>query len=134
MPDAQLARYSRHVYFDPDEQEFVALCTEFPHLSAFGVSVTEALAELDVALQGAIEIHEDEGWPLPPPIEPPDPTGLPSGRFVVRLPKSLHARLAASAQCEGVSLNSLVIGLLSEGVARGPGAPKEREALAGAAR
>src|SRR5262249_15424944 len=31
-----------------------------------------------------------------------------SGKFVVRVPKSLHAALAAEAEIEGVSLNQLV--------------------------
>lgn len=36
-----------------------------------------------------------------------------SGQFRVRIPKSLHARLAAQAVKEGVSLNTYVIMLLS---------------------
>jgi len=110
-------RYSRHVYYDPEELEYVALCSEFPHLSAFGESASEALAELDVALEAAVRVHEDEGWPVPEPAAPPPVEPLPSGRFVVRLPKSLHARLARTARREGVSLNTLVITLLAAGLA-----------------
>jgi predicted HicB family RNase H-like nuclease len=36
-----------------------------------------------------------------------------SGKFVVRVPKSLHAALAAEAETEGVSLNQLVVAKLS---------------------
>ncbi len=36
-----------------------------------------------------------------------------SGKFVVRVPKSLHAALAAEAAAEGVSLNQLVVAKLS---------------------
>ena len=36
-----------------------------------------------------------------------------SGRFVVRLPRSLHAALELEAQDEGVSLNQLVVAKLS---------------------
>lgn len=36
-----------------------------------------------------------------------------SGKFVVRLPKSLHAGLAAEAAVEGVSLNQLVVAKLA---------------------
>ena len=36
-----------------------------------------------------------------------------SGRFVVRIPKSLHAALEAEAKNEGVSLNQLVLSMLS---------------------
>src|ERR1051326_2912029 len=36
-----------------------------------------------------------------------------SGRFVVRLPQSLHAALESEAQREGVSLNQLVVAKLA---------------------
>ena len=110
-------RYSRHVYYDPEEREYVALCSELPHLSAFGDSPTEALAQLEVALEATVDVHHDEGWPIPEPSAPPPVEPLPSGRFVARLPKSLHARLARTARREGVSLNTLVITLLAAGLA-----------------
>ncbi|WP_265288919.1 toxin-antitoxin system HicB family antitoxin [Verminephrobacter eiseniae] len=40
------------------------------------------------------------------------------GRFVARVPKSIHAQLGARAKAEGVSLNSLVIALIAEGLGR----------------
>ncbi|MDZ7799977.1 MAG: toxin-antitoxin system HicB family antitoxin [Trueperaceae bacterium] len=116
MENTQLHRYSRHVYFDADEREYVALCSEFPHISAFGETPDEALAELDVALEGALEVHHEEGWPIPEPIAPPEPEALPSGKFVTRLPKTLHAQLARTAKQEGVSLNTLVIALVAQGL------------------
>jgi len=36
-----------------------------------------------------------------------------SGKFVVRVPRSVHARLARKAKQEGVSLNQLVSSVLS---------------------
>jgi HicB family len=36
-----------------------------------------------------------------------------SGKFVVRVPKSIHAALAAEAAAEGVSLNQLIVAKLS---------------------
>jgi hypothetical protein len=36
-----------------------------------------------------------------------------SGRFNVRIPKSLHAALASEAEAEGVSLNQLVVAKLA---------------------
>jgi HicB family len=41
-----------------------------------------------------------------------------SGRFVVRLPRSLHAALEREAGTEGVSLNQLVTAKLSVGLGR----------------
>jgi len=45
-----------------------------------------------------------------------------SGRFVVRLPKSLHAALEREAAAEGVSLNQLVVVKLSVGLGKLTGA------------
>ncbi len=39
-----------------------------------------------------------------------------SGRFVQRVPRSLHAQLVAQAEAEGVSLNTLVVSLVSLGL------------------
>jgi antitoxin HicB len=41
-----------------------------------------------------------------------------SGKWVQRVPKSLHARFAAKAGEEGVSLNTLVVSLIAEGLGR----------------
>src|SRR5207302_3445056 len=41
-----------------------------------------------------------------------------SGRFVVRLPQSLHAALEREAAAEGVSLNQLVLAKLAVGLGR----------------
>lgn len=41
-----------------------------------------------------------------------------SGKFVQRVPKPIHAQLAARARQEGVSLNSLVLTFIAEGLGR----------------
>lgn len=41
-----------------------------------------------------------------------------SGKFVARVPRSMHIQLAARAKTEGVSLNTLVITLIAEGMGR----------------
>ncbi len=41
-----------------------------------------------------------------------------SGKFVARVPKSIHARLSTRAKAEGVSLNTLVLTLIAEGLGR----------------
>ena len=41
-----------------------------------------------------------------------------SGKWVQRVPQSLHAKLAARAEKEGVSLNTLVVSLIAEGLGR----------------
>ncbi|WP_296759895.1 toxin-antitoxin system HicB family antitoxin [Thioalkalivibrio sp.] len=42
-------------------------------------------------------------------------------KFVARVPRSLHARLAARARQEGVSMNALVSAYLAEGLGRQDG-------------
>jgi predicted HicB family RNase H-like nuclease len=52
--------------------------------------------------------HED-GSEIPLPSYPEEY----SGKFNLRIPKSLHRRLAEAAEREGVSLNQCVVSLLS---------------------
>jgi len=47
--------------------------------------------------------------------------GVASGKFVARVPKTLHAQLTRSAKTEGVSLNTLVVSLIAQGLGRKEG-------------
>ena len=58
-----------------------------------------------------IEAAYEHGIDIPLPSYPEEY----SGKFVVRLPRSLHRRLAESAERDGVSLNQYVVMLLSGG-------------------
>jgi antitoxin HicB len=49
---------------------------------------------------------------IPAPGEPA------SGKFIARIPKSMHARLSARARQEGVSMNALVSAFLAESLGR----------------
>jgi antitoxin HicB len=48
----------------------------------------------------------------------PNPGESSSGKFITRVPKTLHTRLAARARQEGVSMNALVVAYLAEGLGR----------------
>jgi len=48
--------------------------------------------------------------------EPAKPFSKVSGRFVQRVPRSLHAQLINRAKIEGVSLNTLVVSIVSQGL------------------
>lgn len=86
---------------------------DFNECISDGETVEEAIANGFDALAETIAALEAMGLPVPEPGS----GGAYSGRFVVRLPKSLHARLAQRAQREGVSMNTLVVTLLAEGLA-----------------
>ena len=47
---------------------------------------------------------------------PGEELDLPSGRLLVRMPRTLHAELTRAAEQEGVSLNGLIVGALASSV------------------
>ncbi len=60
---------------------------------------------LNEAMEGYIEVKLENNLLIPIP----EATEKYSGKFVVRIPKSLHQRLAIEAEKEGVSLNQLAL-------------------------
>ena len=94
------------------EEEGGGFLISFPDFSeciADGETLEEAISNGRDALKAVIETLEERGHPVPEPA-----SGGASGRFVQRLPKSLHARLAARAKAEGVSMNTLVATVLAQ--------------------
>ncbi len=85
---------------------------DFSECISDGETPDEAISNGMDALAETVAALDDMGLPVPKPGS----GGSYSGRFVQRVPKSLHARLAARAKQEGVSMNSLVTALLAEGV------------------
>ena len=65
----------------------------------------ELYESLTEAMEGYIEVKLENNLAIPVPETANDY----SGKFVVRLPKSLHQRLAIEADREGVSLNQLAV-------------------------
>ncbi len=61
----------------------------------------------------------DMGDQIPAPnFKTQTASAKPSGKFVQRVPKSIHAQLTAQAKQEGVSLNSLVLTFIAKGLGR----------------
>lgn len=86
---------------------------EFPDLPGCMTQVEDArdiAAMADEIRTLWIETEYERGAAIP---EPAGQSGY-SGRFVVRVPKTLHRTLAQSARQEGMSLNAYVLYLLSE--------------------
>lgn len=75
-----------------------------------GDTLEELYEGLNEAMQGYIEVKLENNMPIPVPERVEDY----SGKFNVRLPKSLHQRLAIEASNEGVSLNQLVLYKLAQ--------------------
>ena len=106
------------------EEEGGGYLIEFPDLEGCmsdGETPEEAIANGRDALESYLLTAREFGGPIPKPGRPA------SGQWRQRVPKSLHARLAARARREGVSLNTLVMALVAEGLGRrGPGAGTRR--------
>jgi len=96
-----------------EDGDFVARVDELPGCAAHGKSPEEALANLEEAKQLWISESLDAGQTIP---EPAAEEALPSGKWVQRVPRSLHRKLAVLARREGVSLNQLVTAMMSEAV------------------
>jgi predicted RNase H-like HicB family nuclease len=98
----------RHVV-DESGNYYLASVLEFDGCMSDGATYQEAFENIQEAMAGWIETKRANGFPVPPPVG--DETY--SGKFVVRLPKTLHARLAIEAEQEGVSLNQYALYKLS---------------------
>ncbi len=68
-------------------------------------TLTELYANLNEIMESYIEIKLENNIHIPIP----ESAEKYSGKFVVRLPKTLHQRLAIEANKEGVSLNQLAL-------------------------
>jgi len=86
---------------------------DLPGCMSQGETAEEALSSIEEARRLWIESAHEAGDEIPLPEE----EHAYSGRFLVRVPVSLHARLARAAREEGVSLNQLVLSLLAGGMA-----------------
>ncbi|MEO8964246.1 MAG: type II toxin-antitoxin system HicB family antitoxin [Gammaproteobacteria bacterium] len=92
---------------------------EFPDLPGCmsdGETMDEAIENGKNAIHAWIESAKEMKRAIPKPGELENQ----SGKWVQRVPKSIHLRLVNRAREEGVSLNTLVITMLSESLAGEP--------------
>ena len=92
---------------------FLATFPDLPGCMADGETPEEAVSDARGAFDCWIAAHRKDGRPIPVPG-----TVTASGKFVQRLPRSIHARLQNRAKAEGVSLNQLVTAYVAEGLGR----------------
>ena len=78
---------------------------DLPGCHSDGDTPEQAIVNGRDALRSYLLSFRKHGDPIPKPSSP----AASSGQFQVRMPKSLHARLVAQAEREGVSLNVLVV-------------------------
>lgn len=93
---------------------FLISYPDFSECISDGETAEEAIANGREALAGMMAALAALGRPVPAP----NSGGVASGKFVARVPKSIHAQLAIRAKAEGVSLNTLVLTFIAEGLGR----------------
>jgi antitoxin HicB len=105
-------RYPVLTEWSGEDEVFVATSSAFPGLTGVDESEERAVAELREAIGMTIEVMLEDGE------DPPEPKvrASHSGQFRLRLPKTMHASLAARAEQEGVSLNQLVLAYIGLGL------------------
>jgi antitoxin HicB len=100
--------YRVSLYFEP-EGYWVAEHPELTGCIADGETAQEALSSLDVSRELWIESRLATGLEIPEPQEEPQF----SGKFVLRIAKSMHSKLAKEADAEGISLNTYIGNVLA---------------------
>jgi len=60
-------KYTIQIFWSGEDESFIAVCQEFPSLSAFGETREEALKEAQIALDLMIETYRKKGFGLPEP-------------------------------------------------------------------
>ncbi len=96
----------------PDEHGFFIRVKELEGCMSVGTSKTGALAMIEDAMREWLHVAIEDGLDIPLPESMRKESY--SGKFPLRMPKSLHGKLAKAAAREGVSLNQYIVSLLAE--------------------
>ena len=97
--------------YPAEEGGYVIEIPDLPGCLSQGETTEEAIANIGDAKKCWLETLIENGMEIPEPVVDHDY----SGRFNVRVPKSLHQILAEQAKRENVSLNQLILYHLSRG-------------------
>ncbi|MDI6880064.1 MAG: type II toxin-antitoxin system HicB family antitoxin [Desulfitobacteriaceae bacterium] len=104
----------KYSIYPAQEGGYVIEIPDLPGCISQGETVEEAVSMIEDAKRGWLEVALEQG------AEIPEPTAMVSadysGKFNVRVPKSLHKSLVENAKTENVSLNQLVVYHLSKSI------------------
>jgi len=99
---------------------FLFTMPDIPGVMADGATGLDAIRDGREAFAATASAMVDMGQEVPAPAFNADdftPASA-SGKVLARLPRSMHLQLTARAKTEGVSLNSLVLAFIAEGLGR----------------
>lgn len=121
-------KYPIEVFWSDEDECYIAIAPDLPGCSAAGDSQEEALKEIRTAMALWLDAAKKMKRELPEPSPPVDTSY--SGKFLMRVPKTLHANLSRSAKQQGVSLNQYVLYMLTERSAKPAQASAARKVTA----
>lgn len=101
--------YKIELYPDVEEGGYAVACPELPGCLSCGETIEEAIESIEDAKKAWFDAAIEDGYPIPEPSKIDDY----SGQFKIRMPKSLHKKLAEQSKAEGISMNQYCIYLLS---------------------
>jgi predicted RNase H-like HicB family nuclease len=113
MVEDILAKGYSRIVIPEEDGRFFAEVLEFQGCVSQGDTPAEAYANINEAAANWVRSTLEHGGTVPEPLAGEDA----SGRFALRLPRSLHARLVKLAARERVSVNQCIVNALSESVA-----------------
>ncbi|MCD7905457.1 MAG: toxin-antitoxin system HicB family antitoxin [Clostridiales bacterium] len=90
---------------DEGEGYYYGRVLELDGCQSTGDTLEELYENIKEAMEGYIETKLENGFDVPKPVNATDY----SGKFNVRIPRTLHQRLSFEAEKEGVSLNQYVL-------------------------
>ena len=102
-------------YQDEQGGYYIAGYLERPDVTMTGLTPEEAIKELLLEAPEWFELNIKSGYKIPLPSKP----SKYSGRINFRMPKQLHAKVAAIAQQEGVSLNQYLLSAVAQAAGEG---------------
>lgn len=109
LNDYMAMPYRMEIVEDRDEGGFVISYPDLPGCITCGETIELAVANAVDAKKAWFEAALEEGIE----IREPDSLDKYSGQFKLRIPRSLHRRLAEHSQKEGISMNQYCVYLLS---------------------
>jgi len=101
-------RYIKVIEWSEEDQCYIGRSPGLMLGGVHGDSEAKVYRELCKAIEEWVQIHEEDGTPLPPPTA----NKHYSGKFVLRVGESVHEELSLRAATEGESLNSFCKSLL----------------------
>lgn len=104
--------YRVEVIKDTEEGGYALYCPELSGCMTCAGTLEDGFNLIEDAKRAWFAACLEDGIAIPEPARPEDY----SGQFKLRIPKSLHMRLAQRSSEEGVSMNQYCVYLLSKGL------------------